>query len=397
MNERQGRLPELSNVLIAISLTLGLLLRSPAFIVFVCGGALLAYFPNLYAIWGRKALHYRASFSQAFAWPGENVRLTLELENRSFTPISLLHVWHDISSHVHVVGVEHARSSVKRQLHHAFRLGMWQRVRRRYTVECERRGVVRVGPTEIIVTGPFGYGSAHNNCSNEVQLIVYPRVHALEELRVLPCTLLGPSTLKSFIHEDPLRIRGVREYVPGDPLNRINWKATARAARHMVHVHEPSANVEVMFLLNLANSDEVWFRQDASETEWSIEVTASLGVALLDSACSVGVSANDYITDLPIGAGPLHMHSLLATLACTTPYAMSRPSTFLANALEQRRFGTTLVLVSPILTEEMLSAVALGSQRYAPFHIVYTGSTPSVLFDDTSMLWIRREGSDYVR
>jgi len=397
MNEGQGRFSGLGIVLIAQGLALGLFLRSPALILFIGGGALLAYFPNLYARWGRKALHYNASFSQAFAWPGDEVKLTLEIENRSFTPISLLDVWHDVSSQVHIVGVEAVPNGVKRRLHHVFRLGMWQRVRRRYTMNCKCRGIARVGPTEILVTGPFGYGRAHNNCSTEVQIIVYPRVYPLVELAVLPYTLLGPSTLKSFIHEDPLRIRGVREYVPGDPLNRINWKATARTARHMVQVHEPSANLDVMFLLNLANSDAVWFRQDASESEWAIEVAASLGVALLDSACSVGVSANDYITDLPIGAGLEHMHRLLATLACTTPFAMSRPSTFLANALEHRRFGTTLVLITPTLTEELLSTVGLGTQRYGPLRVVYTGSDNSTLFDDSSMLWIRREEGDHVR
>lgn len=397
MNDSKMKLPKLSTILIAISLILGLILRTPALIITGCGGFVLESFPRLYAKWGRQALHHRAYFSQAYAWPGDSVKLTVELENRSFLPISLLQLWHDVSHHTQVVGVPPAVGGALRQLEHAFRLGMWQRVRRRYTVVCERRGVAKLGPTEIKVTGPLGYGSAYSKRTDETEITIYPRVHALDALRVVPSTLLGPTTLQSFIHEDPLRIRGVREYRPGDPLNRINWKATARAARHMVHVHEPSASREVLFLLNLSSSDVVWFRQDARETEWAIEVVASLGMSLLDGACSVGVLANDYITDVPSSAGAEQRHSFLAALAGTTQFAMVRPSTFLVNALERRHFGTTLVLVTPMLTEELLSAVQLFTLRRVPLRVVYTGSTPSALFDDTSMVWVQKEESEIVR
>jgi len=378
-------------------LVIGLLLLSPALIVLGSGWLVVAYFPRYYATWGQQALHYRARFAQAFAWPGDSVELTIEVENRSFLPISLLRVWDDVSAHFNIAGAPPTSGTRKQQLEHAFRLGMWQRVRRRYIVPCERRGLLSLGPTSIEVTGPFGYGTAERRFTDLTQVAVYPRVHALETLRTSPLALLGPSTLRSFLHEDPLRIRGVREYIPGDPLSRINWKASAKTARHMVHVHEPSANVNVLLLLNLSTSDDVWFDQDISEIEWAIEVAASLGVALLDADCSVGVFANDYVTDVPVGADVEHMHSLLVALANTPQFAQWRPSAFLASAMERRRFGMTLVLVTPVLTLELLSALEAARGRRAPLRIVYTGTSPSPLFDDTTMLWVQREECGYVQ
>ncbi len=371
---------------------LGLALRSPALVIFGAGCLLLVYLPRYYARSGQLTLTYKTAFSERFAWPGDTLRLTVEIENRSFFPISLLQVWDELPLGLEVEGNTLAADRRRRVLQHAFSLGMWQRVRRHYAVSCPSRGVYIVGPTRVDLAGPFGYGREQWQFGPQAQILVYPKVHALSELSCRPLAMLGESSLRSFLHEDPLRLRGVREYTPGDPLSRINWKATAKAARLLVHVHEPSTHISVQFLLNLANNDQVWQGLDSAETEWAIEVTASLGVALLENHGSVGVSANDYITDLSLGAGEEHMQSFLATLGLANRYALWKPSTFIASALEQRHFGTTLVLVTPSLTEEIIATLEQAEIRRSPLRVVYTGSVANPLFDDASMLWIQRQG-----
>ncbi|MBT9177091.1 MAG: hypothetical protein DDT20_01420 [Firmicutes bacterium] len=378
--------------LYAVTVVLGLALRSPAIVIFGAGCLLLMYLPRYYAQSGQATLTYKTVFSERFAWPGDILRLTVEIENRSFFPISLLQVWDELPLGLEIDGGTLTADRQKRVLQHAFRLGMWQRVRRHYAVSCPSRGVYIVGPTRVDLAGPFGYGREQWQFGPQAQILVYPKVHALSELWCRPLAMLGESSLRSFLHEDPLRLRGVREYTPGDSLNRINWKATAKAARLLVHVHEPSAHISVQLLLNLSNNDQVWQGLDSAETEWAIEVTASLGVALLENHGSVGVSANDYITDLSLGAGEEHMQSFLATLGLANRYALWKPSTFIASALEQRHFGTTLVLVTPSLTEEIIDVLEQAEIRRSPLRVVYTGSVANPLFDDASMLWIQRQG-----
>jgi uncharacterized repeat protein (TIGR01451 family) len=368
------------------------MLRAPAIVIFAAGCLLLMYLPRYYIRSQPEAVSYRTAFSESYAWPGDELRLTVEIENRSFLPISLLQVTDELAEGVDILGGTLIVEQKKRSLHHAFSLGMWQRVRRRYPVNCKHRGDFSVGPSRVHLAGPLGFGEAERQYDPKARLVVYPRVHPLSDLPSRPLALLGPSTLRSFLHEDPLRIRGVREYTPGDPLNRINWKATAKAARHMVHVHEPSAHLSVLFLLNLATSDQVWRMLDEAETEWAIEVTASLGVALIEAHCSVGVVANDYITDLAVGAGEGHLQDFLVTLARANSHALWKPSLFITAALEMRRFGTTLVLVTPILTEEIMAAVEQAEIRRSPLRIVYTGSAPTPLFNDAYMLAVPREG-----
>ena len=375
-----------------VVLAVGLALRAPAIVIFASGCLLLVYLPRHYAESRPESLTYRTAFSESYAWPGDRLRLTVEVENRSFLPISLLQVTDEVPEGIEVEGSRLLMEKRTRFLQHAFNLGMWQRVRRHYPVNCKKRGEFVVGPSRLQLSGPLGYGQAERHYDPQARVIVYPRVHALSDLPTRPLALLGPSTLRSFLHEDPLRIRGVREYIPGDPPNRINWKATAKAARHMVHIHEPSAHISVMFLLNLANSDTVWQGLDDAETEWAIEVTASLGTALLDSHCSVGVVANDYITDLAIGAGEGHLQDFLVMLARANSHALWKPSPFVTSALDMRHFGTTLVLVTPVLTEEIMAAILQAEFRRSSLRVVYTGSAATSLFDDAYMLAVQRQG-----
>jgi len=376
-----------------IAVVLGLTWRAPALVAFGAGCLLLVYLPHYYAQSGHVTLTYRTTFSECYIWPGDQLRLTVEIENRSFLPISLLQVWDELPDELNVEGSIMLLDPRKRVLKHAFSLGMWQRVRRHYAISCQSRGVYAIGPTNVDLAGPLGYGRTIWQFDPQGQLLVYPRLHALKDLPCQPLAWLGESYLRSWLHEDPLRLRGVREYMPGDPLNRINWKATAKAARHMVHVYEPSAQISVQFLLNLANADHVWMGLNRDETEWAIEVTASIGFALFAAHCSVGVSANDYTTNLAVGAGEAHLQRFMEALARANTYARWKANVFIEHSLQQRHFGTTLVFVTPILTEEIMGALAQARISRTPLRVVYTGRAVSPFFDHSTMLWLPKEGA----
>ena len=53
-------------------------------------------------------------------------------------------------------------------------------------------------------------------------------------------------------------VSGVREYTYSDPLNRINWKATARTGKFKVHNLDFTANPRLMIYLNVDISENMW-------------------------------------------------------------------------------------------------------------------------------------------
>ena len=64
---------------------------------------------------------------------------------------------------------------------------------------------------------------------------------------------IGDVRLMHRLYEDPTRIAGVRPYEPGDPLNRIHWRATARTGTLHSKITEPSTLTGATVLLDFHN------------------------------------------------------------------------------------------------------------------------------------------------
>jgi uncharacterized protein (DUF58 family) len=130
-----------------------------------------------------------------------------------------------------------------------------------------------------------------------------------------------PSRQRLF--EDPTRIRGVRDYQPGDSLRRMDWKTSSRIGKLQVRRYEPSISLETAILLNL-NSEDFPLRKRRTATELGIVIAASLAAHLIEKRQTVGLATNgrDPLTEVPGSApfvplrkGRAHLMHLLDLLA----------------------------------------------------------------------------------
>jgi len=102
---------------------------------------------------------------------------------------------------------------------------------------------------------------------------------------------LGTLSHTQPIFEDPTRVIGKRDYISGDSLRRVDWKATAATRRLQVKLFEPSIALETAIFLNL-NRDEYLIRYQHEATELGIIVAASLANWLARKKQSVGLMTN---------------------------------------------------------------------------------------------------------
>jgi uncharacterized protein (DUF58 family) len=98
------------------------------------------------------------------------------------------------------------------------------------------RGVYRVERASLVSTWPFGFFRARRGLPSPGELVVYPTPTFrstgregglsgdLASLTGLPDSALQPSSL--------------REYLPGDPLQRVHWKASARRGELVIQEWE---------------------------------------------------------------------------------------------------------------------------------------------------------------
>lgn len=161
----------------------------------------------------------------------------------------------------------------------------------RYQLRCRRRGYYQLGPV-IVETGDlFGLHRRYRVTTEPDFLMVYPHVVPLVGYDISSRRPMGEVRMSYRLLEDPTRIRGVRGYVQGDPLNRIHWRATARTGELHSKVYEPTTVAGATLLLEF-HRDAYDPQHEPVRSELAITAAASLANAIQQMGQQVGLVTN---------------------------------------------------------------------------------------------------------
>ncbi len=160
-----------------------------------------------------------------------------------------------------------------------------------YKLECNRRGYYQIGPLVLETGDLFGLHRRYKVATKPHFLLVYPQVMPLEGYDVSSKRPIGEVTMTYRLYEDPTRIAGVRRYEPGDPLNRVHWKATARTGELHSKVFEPSTIAGATILLDF-HRDSHDVRHEPMRSELAITAAASIANAVYEMAQQIGLVTN---------------------------------------------------------------------------------------------------------
>ncbi|CAJ65061.1 MULTISPECIES: DUF58 domain-containing protein [Frankia] len=112
-------------------------------------------------------------------------------------------------------------------------------------MDTRRRGVVRLGPAEVIRSDPFGLTLRRQRLPAADTLHVRPRTRPLAPLASAPSR--DPDGQTGQGTAGGLEIHTLRRYTPGEDLRLVHWPSSARAGELMVRTHvdpsEPAATV----------------------------------------------------------------------------------------------------------------------------------------------------------
>ncbi len=161
----------------------------------------------------------------------------------------------------------------------------------KYTLQCSRRGYHRIGPILMESGDLFGLQKRFRSGIQRDYISVLPTVAYIDTFNIAAKRPQGPVRISNRIYEDPTRISGVREYAPGDPMNRIHWKASARTGELFSKTTEPSSVLGATLLLDLHQDSYVPERKE-ERMELAITTTASIAYLLQMSGEQVGMLTN---------------------------------------------------------------------------------------------------------
>lgn len=243
-----------------------------------------------------------------------------------------------------------------------------------------QRGQFLLGPASVTGGDPFGLFSTEIQIQSERSLLVLPFTVELTRLPTPPGSLPGGRALRRRTLEVTPYAAGVREYAPGDSLNRVHWPTTARKDRLMVKEFDQDPQADIWIYIDahrdvqLVQSEEatleakadrhwLWRTQTkltlpASTFEYAISAAASMANYYIKLGRAVGLaSAGKTFAVLPAERGERQLGKILEMLAYLS-HGGTLPLMGLVDvqATHLTR-GSTVVLVTPSLDKTIEIAV----------------------------------------
>ena len=192
---------------------------------------------------------YSRSFSELGTYEGERITMTETIYNPTPLPLFAVNIEGYIYNGIKMAECTQDPKKPCSIFYSRFKLMPFQQVKRTHNAVCAARGYYRLETVDIYGGGKTTYIDA------PAELYIYPRILPLPE-RVDPVnTLQGDHTTRRHLISDPFTFNGIRAYAAGDPMNSINYKATARSggcdiSSIRVNSREFCANRAYMVYLN---------------------------------------------------------------------------------------------------------------------------------------------------
>jgi len=163
----------------------------------------------------------------------------------------------------------------------------------RYTITPRLRGVYTVGPLDAVWTDPFGLTRRTTELLPATEVVVHPStepVHDRPLTRQWEDPPVRPPESKPW--PSGFEFYGMRDYVRGDDLRRVVWKAVARTGRVMIRESEQGITDKVLIHVDTDRSQHS--PGEPSDTfEAAVRTAASIGVHHIRDGFSVMLSTND--------------------------------------------------------------------------------------------------------
>jgi uncharacterized protein (DUF58 family) len=371
----------LSLVLLLLVFVLSLVTRSPLLFLI---GVIVVFIAFTSWLWGRYCLagiSYARRFETLRLFLGEETEFWIELINAKLLPLPWLKVEDDFPQDLPIVRSDTRLSTRPRRrlLTNVYSLRWYEKVRRRYRLRGERRGVYQIGPAQIASGDLFGFRRRHLLVPELQTVLVYPKIVPVKQLGLSVARPLGDFGSERRILDDPLQVAGARDYQPGDSVRYVHWKATAHRTTMQTKMFDPSAAPHWMIGLNVQTLERLYEGVVVDFLETAIVAAASLAVAGLEAHRSVGLVTNGAVREsaawihLPASRHSMQAGRLLDALAELNSTPLLAFDHLLR--LEQPRlpYGASVFAITSLLNDAILDGLLSLRRKGHPIALILVG------------------------
>ena len=260
------------------------------FLLILAGGILAQLLAEKYyeKNW-RKRLKAEIRFQRKPVFQGEEGILTEIIENDKILFLPALQAGFAVSRNLSFGQEENTSVSDQSYKRDIYSVMGRQRITRQVPFLAVRRGYYEIKKVDLVTRGILLAGEMYHTvpCSN--YLYVYPKKISGENWGQLFWQISGVHESRKRLLEDPFQFRGIREYTMEDPMNKINWKASARTGNLMVNQHNSAVSGNIYILLDVED-ETVWKYEEIHEE--GIRLAAAAAESFLSRGIEVGLITN---------------------------------------------------------------------------------------------------------
>ena len=277
------------------------------------------------------------TIGQAYAHLGDTIELNYELRNahrfgKLWVEISEESNWpHPLTGRVLSMA---GKGAVRR----------W-----RVNVPANRRGRFRIGPIVLRSGDPFGLFATVARVPADALILVYPRVLPLPYWQLPGSFLEGNVLTGQRSLQSTSMVMGIRDYRPGDAVNRIHWPSSLRHRGLFVKEFELDKTADLWIYLDL---ERHWHRGDgeASTEERAVTIAASVVAKALHEHRNVGLITTGVRTEiLHPDRGTKQFGKLMQYLAEVSVGGSRTIAEVMVETLPRIRRGASVLLITPSL------------------------------------------------
>lgn len=159
-----------------------------------------------------------------------------------------------------------------------------------YILEPKERGEYSFGTLNVYVSSPLGFVAKRFRFQKDAMLAAYPSfIHLRKyELMALQNEFLlgGIKKIRKIGHT--IEFEQIKEYVPGDDIRTINWKATSKVNRLMVNQFQEEKAQRVFMIIDKGRTMKMPFN-GLSLLDYSINATMALSHIILKKGDRAGM------------------------------------------------------------------------------------------------------------
>ncbi len=336
----------------------------------------------LYEKYWNRGLGIAVRFESHAVYEGDTAFLREEITNDKLLPLPALEVNLAVDRALKFSGEAKENANVTDQSYRRdiFSLFARQRVIRKLSFACGKRGYYELGKADVIGYDFFFRKSFHDDRILKTSMFVYPKPVDSRRIALLCRAVSGMTVTEQRIFPDPFCFSGIRDYRPSDPMHQINWKASAKGQGLLVNQFDATTDIRMKLILD--TEDTGMIRQDKLNEE-GIRIASSLASKLVKGRMEVTVTGNG-MNQIHMKEGAGQIHELYEELARIDIY---RKTERICKELERekRELSPNVIYVIISMNQDKETAGTIASLAEKGNSVLWVIPTASAQLADTGL------------